>query len=154
METASSTLHVRMVKAEVTGTLLLCGGCVTCTVGSEYLIRKAPNGTPQAVPVGYWVIGFQRRQRTDHRLVLYDKALKEAQRESVETTIRKRHIYSLRGPYGGQKLSGCPADWCSGYDGQWGESDTKRKLLHSAESAKSGQVEGGWRGEGGGGRQP
>ena len=36
-------------------------------------------------------IGFQRRQRTDHRLS-YAKALKKAQCESVETTIRKRPL--------------------------------------------------------------
>ena len=37
------------------------------------------------------IIGFQRRQRTDH-LMPYAKALKKAQCESVETTIRKRRI--------------------------------------------------------------
>ena len=40
-------------------------------------------------------IGFQRRQRTDH-LMSYAKALKKAQCESVETTIRK---WRKRGPY-------------------------------------------------------
>ena len=34
------------------------------------------------------IIGFQRRQRTDH-LMSYAKALKKAQCESAETTIRK-----------------------------------------------------------------
>ena len=37
------------------------------------------------------IVGFQRRQRTDH-LMSYAKALKKAQRESVETTIRKRRL--------------------------------------------------------------
>ena len=37
------------------------------------------------------IIGGQRRQRTDH-LMPYAKALKKAQCESVETTIRKRRL--------------------------------------------------------------
>ena len=37
------------------------------------------------------IIGFQRRQRTDH-LISYAKALKKAQCESVETTVRKRRL--------------------------------------------------------------
>ena len=37
------------------------------------------------------IIGFQRRQRTDH-LMSYAKALKKAQCESVETTIRKLRL--------------------------------------------------------------
>ena len=36
------------------------------------------------------ITGFQRRQRTDH--IMYTKALKKAQRESVETTIRRRRL--------------------------------------------------------------
>ena len=38
-----------------------------------------------------WIIGFQHRQRTDH-LMSYAKALKKAQCESVQTTIRKRRL--------------------------------------------------------------
>ena len=37
------------------------------------------------------IVGFQRRQRTDHRM-WYAKALKKVQRESVETIIRKRRL--------------------------------------------------------------
>ena len=37
------------------------------------------------------IIGFQRRQRTDH-LMSNAKARKKAQCESVETTIRKRRL--------------------------------------------------------------
>ena len=37
------------------------------------------------------MIGFQRRQRTDH-FTSYVKALKNAQCESVETSIRKRRL--------------------------------------------------------------
>ena len=37
------------------------------------------------------IIGFRRRQRTDH-LMSYAKALKKAQCESVETTIRKQRL--------------------------------------------------------------
>ena len=52
-------------------------GCVTWTLGQQnhkLLLR---------------IIGFQRRQRTNH-LMSYANALKKAQCESVEMTIRKR----------------------------------------------------------------
>ena len=48
------------------------------------------NGTPQRSPI-LWIIGFQRRQRTDH-LMSYAKAFNKAQCESVETTISKRRL--------------------------------------------------------------
>ena len=38
------------------------------------------------------IIGFLRLQLTDH-LMSYVKALQKAQRESVEMTIRKRHLH-------------------------------------------------------------
>ena len=38
------------------------------------------------------VIGFQRRQRTNHTALSYAKALKKTRCESIEATIRKRRI--------------------------------------------------------------
>ena len=74
-----------MLKAEVE-TLLY--GCVTWTLGQEHFaeLRTAHhNFFPR-------IIGFQRRQRTDH-LMSYAKALKKAKCESVETTIHKRRLF-------------------------------------------------------------
>ena len=85
MEDAPFTLKVRMLKAEVMETLLY--GCVTWTLGQEHFaeLRTAHHKFLLRL------IGFQRRQRTDH-LMSYAKALKKAQCESVETTIRKRRL--------------------------------------------------------------
>ena len=85
MEDAPFTLKVRMLKAEVMETLLY--GCVTWTLGQEHFaeLRTAHHNLLLRI------IGFQRRQRTDH-LMSYAKALKKAQCESVETTIRKRRL--------------------------------------------------------------
>ena len=61
--------------------------CVTWALGPEHFakLRTAHHNLLLRV------IGFQRRQRTDHRMS-YAKALKKAQYESVETTTRKRHL--------------------------------------------------------------
>ena len=79
------TLKLRMLKAEVRETLLY--GCVTWTLGKEHSaeLRTAHHRFLLRI------IGVQRRQHTDHRMS-YAKALKKAQRESVETTIRKRRL--------------------------------------------------------------
>ena len=84
MEAALLTLKVRMLKAEVMETLLY--GCVTWTLGKEYFtdLRTAHHRFLLRI------IGFRRRQRTDH--LMYTKALKKAQCESIETTIRKGHL--------------------------------------------------------------
>ena len=85
MEDAPFTLKVRMLKAEVMETLLY--GCVTWTPGQEHFpqLRTAHHNLLLRI------IGFQRRQRTDH-LMSYAKALKKAQCESVEATILKRRF--------------------------------------------------------------
>ena len=85
MEAAPFALKVRMLKAEVMETLLY--GCVTWTLGQEHFaeLRTAHH------KLLLRIIGFQRRQRTDH-LMSYAKALKKARCESVETTIRKRRL--------------------------------------------------------------
>ena len=85
MEDAPFTLKVRMLnKAEVMEILLY--GCVIWTPGQEHFaeFRTAHHNLLR-------IIGFQRRHRTDHPKS-YTKALKEAQCESVETTIRKRRL--------------------------------------------------------------
>ena len=85
MEDALFTLKVRMLKAEVMETLLY--GCVTWTLGQKHFVElRTPHHN-----LLLRIIGFQRRQRTDH-LMSYAKALKKAQCESVETTICKRHL--------------------------------------------------------------
>ena len=83
MEDAPFTLKVRMLKGEVE-TLLY--GCLTWTLGQEHFaeLRTAHHNLLR-------IIGFQRRQRTDH-LMSYAKVLKKAQCESVEATIRKRRL--------------------------------------------------------------
>ena len=85
MEDDPFTLKVRMIKAEVMETLLY--GCVTWTLRQDHFagLRTAHHNLLLRI------IGFQRRQRTDH-LMSYAKALKKAQCESVETTIRKRRL--------------------------------------------------------------
>ena len=85
MEDTPFTLKVRMLKAEVMETLL--HGCVTWTLGQEHFadLRTAHDN------LLIRIIGFQRRQRTDH-LMSCAKAFKKAQYESVETTIRKRRL--------------------------------------------------------------
>ena len=95
MEDASFTLKVCMLKAEVTETL----ACVTWTLGQEHFaeLRTAHHNLLRPT------IGFHRRQRTDH-LMSYTKALKKAQCESVETTIRKRCLL-FAGPYNGRPIS-------------------------------------------------
>ena len=74
-----------MLKAEVMETLLY--RCVTSTLGKEHFaeLRTALHRFLLRV------FDFQRRQRTDH-LMFYAKALKKAQCESVETTIRKKRL--------------------------------------------------------------
>ena len=85
MEAARFALKLRMLKAEVMETLLY--RCVTWTLGKEHFaeLRTAHHTFLLRI------IGFQRRQRTDH-LMFYAKALNKARCESVETTIRKRRL--------------------------------------------------------------
>ena len=84
MEAAPFALKLRMLKVEVMETLLY--GCVTWILGKEHFaeLRTAHRFLLR-------IIDFQRRQRTDH-LMSYAKALKKAQWESGETTIRKRRL--------------------------------------------------------------
>ena len=83
MEAARFALKLRMLKAEVMETLLY--RCVTWTLGKEHFaeLRRVHHRFLLRI------VGFQRRQRRDH-LMSYAKALKKAQFESVETTIRKQ----------------------------------------------------------------
>ena len=71
-------------------------GCVTWTLGKEHF--------PELRTANHMfllqIIGFQRRQRTDH-LMSYAKTLIKAQCESVETAIRKRRLL-FGGAYSGQ----------------------------------------------------
>ena len=59
---------------------------VTCTLRQEHFaeLRRAQHNLLLKN------IGFQRRQRTDH--LMYVETLKKTQRESIETTIRKRRL--------------------------------------------------------------
>ena len=85
MEAAPFALKLCMLKAEVMETLLY--GCVTWTLDKEHFaeLRTAHHRFLLRI------IGFQRRQRTDH-FMSYGKALKKAQCESFETTTRKRRL--------------------------------------------------------------
>ena len=85
MEDAPFMLKVRLLNTEMMETLLY--GCVTWALGLEHFakLRTAHQNLLQRI------IGFQRRQRTDHRMS-YAKALKKIQCESVETTISKRRL--------------------------------------------------------------
>ena len=85
--TAPLSLKVRMLKAEVIGTLLY--GCVTWTLSAPHFAR------PRSVhhQLLLQVIGFQRRQRTDYTILSYAKALKKTRCESIETTIRLRQLF-------------------------------------------------------------
>ena len=86
-----------MLKAEMLDALLY--GCVTWTLGKEHFAELR---TPHRMFL-LRIIGFQRRQRTDH-LMSYAKALKKAQCESVETTIANG-ISALRGAYSERTIS-------------------------------------------------
>ena len=72
MQAAPFALKLRMLKAEVIETLMY--GCVTWTLGKEDLaeLRTAHHRFLLRI------IGFKRRQRTDH-LMSYAKALTKAQ---------------------------------------------------------------------------
>ena len=85
MEDAPFTLKVRLLKTEVMETLLC--GCVTWALGLKHFakLRAAHHNLLLRI------IGFRRRQRTDH-CVSYAKALKKAQCKSVKITIRKRRL--------------------------------------------------------------
>ena len=78
MEDAPFMLKVRLLKTEVMETAL----------GLEHFakIRTAHHSN-----VLLRIIGFQRRQRTDHRMS-YAKAIKKAQCDGVGTTIRQRRL--------------------------------------------------------------
>ena len=86
MEDAPFTLKVCPLKAEMMEALLY-GWCVTWTLDQKQFakLRTAHHN------LLLWIIGFQRRQRTDH-LKSYVKVLKKARCESVETTIRKGRL--------------------------------------------------------------
>ena len=62
-------------------------GCVTWTLGQQHYAKLRTAHHLLLLRV----IGFQRRQCTDH-LMSYAKALKKTQSESIETTIRKRRL--------------------------------------------------------------
>ena len=82
METASFTLKVCVLKSEVMETLRY--GCVAWTLGVEHIaVLQSSHGR-----LLLRIIGFHRRQRTDHRMS-YARTLKKARCESVEKTIRK-----------------------------------------------------------------
>ena len=83
MEAAPFALTVRMLKTEVMETLLY--GRVTWTLSKEHFAELRMALHRFLLPI----IGFQRRQRTDH-LMSYAKALKKAQ--CAEMTIRKRRL--------------------------------------------------------------
>ena len=63
MATALLSVEVRMLKPEVIETLVY--GCVTWTVSAKHFARLRTGH--QQVLLG--VIGFQRRQRTDHTIL-------------------------------------------------------------------------------------
>ena len=81
---------MRTLNAEVMQTLLY--GCVTWTLGQEQFAELQTTHHGRLLRI----IGSQRRQRTDH-LMSYAKALKKAQCERVETTIRKGRLLFARG---------------------------------------------------------
>ena len=85
MEDAPFTFKVRLLKTEVMATLLYV--CVTWTPGPEHF-AKLRTAHRNLLPR---IIGFQRRQRTDHGMS-YAKVLKKAQCESIGTTTRKRRL--------------------------------------------------------------
>ena len=99
--TAPLSLKVRMLKAEVIGTLLY--GCVTWTLSAQRFarIRSAHHH------VLLRVIDFQRRQSTDYTTLSYAKALKKTRCESIETTIRKRRLF-VAGGVARQKVGRLP----------------------------------------------
>ena len=80
-EAAPFTQKVRVLKAGVMSTLLY--GCATWTLGKEHVAEQRTAHHRFLLRI----IGFQRRQRTDHPMS-YAKALKKAQCESVDTMIR------------------------------------------------------------------
>ena len=84
VEDGPFTLKMRILKAEVMETLLYRR--VTLTLGPEHFAELRTTNHKLLR-----IIGFQRRQRTD-RPMSYAKALKKAQCDSVETTIRKRRL--------------------------------------------------------------
>ena len=90
MEAVPFAPKLRMLNAEVMETLLY--GCVTWTLGKEHFAEL------QTAHHRFFlrIIGFQWRQRTVY-LMSYTKTLKKAQRERVETTIRKRRLLSAGG---------------------------------------------------------
>ena len=90
MEAVPFARKLRMLKAEVMEILLY--GCVMWTLGKAHFaeLRTAHH---RFLPR---IIGFQRRQRTDH-LMSYAKVFKKAQCESVEITIRRWRILFAEG---------------------------------------------------------
>ena len=85
MEAAPFTLKMRMPKVEGMETQLY--GCVTWTLGKEQFAELRTAYRRFLLRI----IGFQRRQRTDH-LMSYAKALKKTQCESIKTIMRKRRL--------------------------------------------------------------
>ena len=85
IEDAPFMFKERLPKTEVMDTLLY--GCVTWALDLEPFAKFRTAHHDSLLRI----IGFQRRQRTDHRMS-YSKVLRKAQCESVETTARKRRL--------------------------------------------------------------
>ena len=86
MEPVRLSLTVRMLKAEVSETLLLYG-CVTWTLSAKHFARLRTVHHQVLLRV----IGFQRRQpyRLDYTTLSYPNAIKRTRCESIETTVHK-----------------------------------------------------------------
>ena len=96
MEAAPFALKWRMLKAEVMKTLPY-GWCVTWTLGKEHFaeLRTAHHRFLLRI------IGYQRRQRTDH-LISCTKALKKAQKEGTMRERRDDHRQAASPVCGGR----------------------------------------------------
>ena len=120
METVPFAPEVRILMAEVE---TLMSGCVTWTLGQKRFGEPRPAHHLLLPPR---IIRFQRRQRTAH-LMFYTEALKNAQRKSVETTIRKmasplcedRTVQCMNN----ERLDSTPGNVRD--HGSWGESGTR-----------------------------
>ena len=75
-----------MLKAEDLETLLY--GCMTRTLGQEHYAKLRTVHHQLLLRT----IDFSRRQRSDHDVVSYSKALKQTHCDSVETVVRKRRL--------------------------------------------------------------
>ena len=100
--TAALSPKVRMLKAEVTGTLP--SGCVTWTLRAEHFARLRT----ARHRVLLRVIGFQSRLRTDHANLSNAKAFKMTRCESIETILRIRRLF-FAGGVARQSKKGLPS---------------------------------------------